>query len=71
MQTGGQQSRYRIVVRGSLSERLAQAFEGMEIERVASDTAIIGEIADQAVLFGVIERVRDLGLDLVRVVAMA
>jgi hypothetical protein len=59
--------RYRIVVRGRLSERFAAAFGGLRVEPGLAETALVGEVVDQAHLFGVLDRVRDFGLELVRV----
>jgi hypothetical protein len=59
-------STYRIVVRGRLSDRLAGAFSGMRLEACTGSTAIVGAVADQSHLFGVLERIRSLGLELVR-----
>jgi hypothetical protein len=58
---------YRIVVRGELSRRYLPAFEGMTL--VAGDgwTAITGPVIDQAQLHGLLDRVGDLGLELVSV----
>ena len=58
---------YRICVRGKLSQRLATAFDGMTLEPGAADTALIGQVRDQSQLFGLLDRVRDLGLELVSV----
>lgn len=58
---------YRIVVRGRLSGRFASAFAGMAIEPVRRDDPIVGTIVDQSYLFGRLERVDSLGLELVRV----
>lgn len=54
----------RIVVRGRLSRRLAAAFDGMTLERSGGATDIVGDVADQAQLHGLLSRIRDLGLDL-------
>jgi hypothetical protein len=59
--------RYRISVRGRLTERLGSAFEGMVLEPTAGHTALVGEIRDQSHLYGVLDRVRNLGLELVSV----
>lgn len=59
--------RYRIWVRGRLTERLGSAFEGMSLEPGHSQTALVGEIRDQSHLYGVLDRVRNLGLELVGV----
>jgi hypothetical protein len=58
---------YRITVGGRLTERFASAFEGMALEPGRGESALVGEIADQAQLFGLLERVRNFGLELVRV----
>jgi hypothetical protein len=58
---------YRIVVNGLLSDRFATAFAGMAIEAGEGQTAIVGMVSDQSHLFGILERVRSLGLELVRV----
>ena len=59
--------RYRIVARGRLSERFASAFEGMTLEAGPSQTALVGEIRDQAHLYGLLDRLREFGIELVSV----
>jgi hypothetical protein len=61
--------RYRVVVRGALSERFASAFEGMTLEPAngSGTTALVGDVRDQAELYGLLDRVRDFGLELVAV----
>jgi hypothetical protein len=54
----------RITVRGRLSERLAAAFDGMALVWRPGATELVGEVADQAQLHGLLGRVRDLGLEL-------
>jgi len=60
-------SRYRIVLRGRLSERFEAAFEGMALEAGPNQTVLVGEIRDQAQLYGLLDRLRDFGIDLVAV----
>jgi hypothetical protein len=60
-------SSYTIVVRGQLSDRFAAAFDGMTTEPGGGETTLVGLIRDQAHLYGVLERLRDFGLELVRV----
>ena len=60
-------SRYRIVVRGRLSERFGSAFADMALEPEEGATALVGAITDQSHLFGLLERIRSLGLELMRV----
>ncbi len=59
-------TRYRITVRGRLSERFASAFHGMTVERKPGETTLVGMIADQGQLYGVLDRLRDFGIELVR-----
>jgi hypothetical protein len=56
--------RVRITVRGRLSPRLAGAFNGLAPSYRSGHTDLLGEIADQAQLHGLLTRVRDLGLEL-------
>ena len=60
----------RITLRGRLSPRLAAAFDGMTLEERPGRTVLVGRLADQAQLHGLLSRVRDLGLEL-ESVAMA
>ncbi len=57
--------RYRIVVEGGLGDRFREAFADFEIEREGDDTALEGEVADQAHLQGILDRVAALNLTLV------
>ena len=60
---------YRIVMRSELSDRYAVAFEGMEMETKNGDTVLTGEIIDQPHLFGILDRINGLGLQLLSVQA--
>jgi hypothetical protein len=60
-------SRYRIVLRGRLSERFESAFDGMTLEAGPNQTVLVGEVRDQAHLHGLLDRLRDLGIELVAV----
>jgi hypothetical protein len=62
--------RVRITVRGRLSPRLAGAFDGMAPRHRLGHTELVGEIADQAQLFGLLSRIRDLGLELENVTVL-
>ena len=61
----------RITVRGRLSERLAAAFDGMTPVRRSGATELAGEVVDQAQLYGLLARIRDLGLELESVTVAA
>jgi hypothetical protein len=58
---------YQIVVRGELSRRYRTVFEGMTLEVGNGQTAITGPVLDQTHLHGLLNRVGDLGLELVSV----
>jgi hypothetical protein len=60
-------SRYRIVVEGGLGHRFREAFADFEIEPQGRDTALEGEVVDQAQLQGVLDRLAALNLTLVSV----
>jgi hypothetical protein len=53
-------------VRGELSERLATAFEGMQMETGGGHTILTGEV-DQPHIHGILDRIGSLGLKLVSV----
>ena len=63
-------TRYEIVIRGRLTARLGSAFEGLELEPRPGATVLTGEFADQAALHGLLERLREFGIELVSVNAV-
>ena len=60
-------SRYRIVLRGRLSESFESAFDGMALEHGPNQTVLVGEVRDQAQLYGLISRLQEFGIDLLAV----
>jgi hypothetical protein len=62
--------RYRIVVRGQLSERFADAFEGMAVQPGVRVTTFEGVLTDQSMLQGLLGRIGGLGLELVSVMEL-
>ena len=56
--------RIRITVRGRLSQRVACAFDGLTLMPRPGGTELAGEVFDQAQLYGLLTRIRDLGLEL-------
>jgi hypothetical protein len=64
--SNAQQQRYRVVVRGRLSERLGSAFGELELEREAGQTVLSGS-GDRACLETVLDRLHELGLEVVSV----
>ncbi len=67
-----QAAAYQIKVQGRLGEAWSEWFEGMHIaiegqSDGSSITTFSGTVADQAALFGLLSRIRDLGLPLLLV----
>ncbi len=67
-----QPATYRIKLQGRLDESWSKWLDGMCISierdaRGASITTLTGQVADQAALFGLLSRIRDLGLPLLLV----
>jgi hypothetical protein len=58
---------YRITVSGVLSDRFAAGFAPMRLEAGAGVTVLSGPCVDASALYGVIEQVRNLGLELLDV----
>jgi hypothetical protein len=58
---------YQIIVRGELSRRYGAVFEGMTLVVGDGQTAITGPVRDQTHLHGLLDRVGNLGLELVSV----
>ncbi len=62
-----QSRRYRLVLRGELGDSFGVLFDGMELQRLAGTTVLTGNVTDQAHLLGLIDRVQELGIELVSV----
>jgi pimeloyl-ACP methyl ester carboxylesterase len=58
---------YELVLRGEIGDRFGLLFEGMELSRTPGHTVLTGPVVDQAHLHGLIERIQELGLELVSV----
>lgn len=68
MQNGYGPGWYEIRIRGHLDDRRAAWFEGLSLIREDSgDTLLSGPVVDQAALYGLLRKVRDLGLPLISV----
>jgi hypothetical protein len=59
--------RYEIVVRGRLSSRYECAFDGARLVPHHGQTTLRADLIDQAQLYGLLNRLRDLGIELVSV----
>ena len=54
-------------IKGHIASHWSDWFAGLTITQTDNDTILTGEVDDQAALFGLLARVRDLGLSLVSV----
>ena len=63
--------RYEIVVRGRLSRRYEYAFDGVTLVPRHGQTTLRADLADQSQLYGLLNRLRDFGIELVSVKAVA
>jgi hypothetical protein len=63
---------YHITVKGHLDSHWSAWFDNMTISNQANGEAILsGPLADQAALYGILTKVRDLGLPLLAVALLA
>jgi hypothetical protein len=58
---------YQIRIRGRLSKTLLGAFPELRAQLLRSETLLAGQLPDQAALFGVLDRIEALGLELLEV----
>ena len=59
---------YEFRLKGHLDDKWADWFEGLTITRAENgETLLCGRVVDQAALYGVLRKVRDLGLPLISV----
>jgi hypothetical protein len=64
---GQSRQRYEIVVRGVLSTRYECAFDGARLVPHNGRTTLRADLIDQSHLYGLLNRLRDLGIELVSV----
>ncbi len=59
---------YQIRIKGHLDAQWKDWFEGMTITLEENgDTVLTGEVVDQAALYGLLRKVRDLGMPLISI----
>ncbi len=64
-----ERARYEIRLKGHLDVRWGDRFDGMRFTHERDGTTILaGSVIDQAALYGLLRKVRDLGLPLVSVI---
>jgi len=63
----GRRLTYEIRVQGRLGAEWAAWFDGFTITTAGDETSLVGQVADQPALHGLLAKIRDLGLTLVGV----
>ena len=63
--TAGGPAVYEISLRGRLDPARSAWFSGMKVILLGEDTLMTGEVRDQPALYGLLARIRDLGLPLI------
>jgi hypothetical protein len=56
---------YQIRIKNHLDERWMRHFEGLEVTRHPNGEMVISGVMDQAALHGILNRIRDLRLELI------
>jgi len=67
METNKYASMYQIGVKGHIDERWLRWFEGLTLSQQPNGETVISGAMDQAALHDVLNRIRDLGLELISV----
>ncbi len=67
----GKSEYYQIRVKGQLERRWEHWFDGLRLSIDQETTLLEGELSDQAALYGVLLKIRDLGLPLLSVQRLA
>jgi len=67
---GARGATYRLVLRGELGDDFAFLFDGMQMSQDVGITVLTGLITDQARLAGLIDRIQELGLELVSITSI-
>jgi hypothetical protein len=61
---------YKICVKGRIDPQWSDWFDAFTITPVDDDSLLVGRVADQAALHGLLSKIRDLGLPLICVKQM-
>jgi hypothetical protein len=58
---------YQIHFRGKLDPKWSEWFSGLSITHTNGETVLEGAVPDQSALYGILAKIHDLGLTLIRV----
>ena len=60
-------TKYSIRIQGHIGERRLRSFEGLEVSQTPEGETVISGVMDQSALHGVLNRIRDLGLEILSI----
>ena len=63
-------TRYRIVIKGRLSERFGSSLEDVTMELLPGQTALVAEFVDETALYGLLDHLSTFNIELVSVNAV-
>ncbi len=63
----GRRRTVRIHIQGRIDEDWSDWFEGLQVQTTDEGTLLQGQVTDQSALYGVLAKLRDLGLELISV----
>jgi hypothetical protein len=63
----GKPIKYQIHIRGKLDPKWSEWFAGFSITHTNGETVLQGSVPDQSALYGILAKIHDLGLTLIRV----
>lgn len=58
---------YQVHIRGKLDPKWSEWFAGFSITHTNGETVLEGTVADQSALYGILAKIHDLGLILIKV----
>jgi len=62
---------YQIRVKGKLEQKWSEWFDGLAItQQAGGETVLVGPVADQAALYGLLTKILNLGLPLISVIRL-
>lgn len=67
MEPGDTSTIYLVCIKGHLDERWLRWFEGLDISQTPKGETLIRGAMDQATLHGILNRIRDLNMELISV----
>jgi hypothetical protein len=65
-ESGENRRAYEIVVRGEFGDLFAAAFADLTIHPANGQTVLTASVADTAEFYGIVDRLRDFGIEIVR-----